>query len=233
MSVTESYRDKAFVVDDADARIRSGEDLLTFATYQQGEALPPGGTAVVPDEPLLDPYLNRADIEIRRFAHVTEPGAFEVGDRTIRLETSFTARHQLDNTLAALHLCDVLGIDAGYVRKGLRVWKERAGGDRGRVIAFHDDEDREPLPFEPVRRIVLGVILTALSFSPVARAWSWPVDGSVVQPFSQWAKRRSGMRAEMVAVSPASMSAVSNSGWLSTSVRIMAGSSHTRPCCRR
>jgi hypothetical protein len=43
MSVTESYRDKAFVVDDADARIRSGEDLLTFATYQQGEALPPGG----------------------------------------------------------------------------------------------------------------------------------------------------------------------------------------------
>ena len=31
------------------------------------EALPPGGTAVVPDEPLLEPYLTRTDIEIRRF----------------------------------------------------------------------------------------------------------------------------------------------------------------------
>jgi UDP-N-acetylmuramoyl-tripeptide--D-alanyl-D-alanine ligase len=73
-------------------------------------ALPPGGTAVVPEEPLLEPYLTRDDVEIRRFGHVEEPGAFRVGDRTIRLETSFTARHQLDNTLAALTVCDVLGV---------------------------------------------------------------------------------------------------------------------------
>ena len=45
------------------------------------EALPPGGTAVVPDEPLLEPYLTRDDIEIRRFGHVEEPGVFRVGDR--------------------------------------------------------------------------------------------------------------------------------------------------------
>ena len=32
------------------------------------EALPPGGIAVVPDEPLLEPYLGRTDIEVRRFA---------------------------------------------------------------------------------------------------------------------------------------------------------------------
>ena len=74
------------------------------------DALPPGGTAVVPEEPLLEPYLTRDDIEIRRFGHVEEPGVFRVGDREIRLETSYTARHQLDNTLAALHVCDVLGI---------------------------------------------------------------------------------------------------------------------------
>jgi len=50
------------------------------------------------------------------------------------------------------NICEVLGIDAGYLRKGLRVWKQRAGGDRGRVVAFHDDDDREPLTIEPLRR---------------------------------------------------------------------------------
>jgi UDP-N-acetylmuramoyl-tripeptide--D-alanyl-D-alanine ligase len=68
-------------------------------------ALPPGGVAVVPEEPLLDPYLGRSDIEIRRFGHVDDPGSFPIA-------TSFTARHQLDNTLAALAVCDVLGVPA-------------------------------------------------------------------------------------------------------------------------
>jgi UDP-N-acetylmuramoyl-tripeptide--D-alanyl-D-alanine ligase len=74
------------------------------------EALPAGGTAVVPEEPLLQPYLTRTDIEIRRFGHVKEPGLFRVGDRELSLRTSYTARHQLDNTLAALIVCDVLGV---------------------------------------------------------------------------------------------------------------------------
>jgi UDP-N-acetylmuramoyl-tripeptide--D-alanyl-D-alanine ligase len=74
------------------------------------EALPPGGIAVVPDEPLLEPYLTRTDIEIRPFGDVEEPGAFEVGGRTIRLETNFSSRHQLRNTLAALTVCDALGL---------------------------------------------------------------------------------------------------------------------------
>ena len=74
------------------------------------EALPPGGTAVVPEEPLLEPYLTRTDIEIRRFGQVEEAGRFRVGDREIRLETSYAGPHQLQNTLAALTVCDVLGI---------------------------------------------------------------------------------------------------------------------------
>jgi UDP-N-acetylmuramoyl-tripeptide--D-alanyl-D-alanine ligase len=74
------------------------------------EALPPGGTAVVPEEPLLEPYLTRDDIEIRRFGRPAQLGRFGVGDRDIALETSFTAPHQLQNTLAALTVCDVLGI---------------------------------------------------------------------------------------------------------------------------
>ncbi|HXJ36489.1 MAG TPA: hypothetical protein VMS22_20835 [Candidatus Eisenbacteria bacterium] len=40
------------------------------------------------------------------------------------------------------NICDVLGIEAAYVRKGLRAWKARAGGERGQVVAFRTD-DRE------------------------------------------------------------------------------------------
>ena len=51
------------------------------------------------------------------------------------------------------NICEVLGIDAEYLRKGLRVWKQRAGGDRGRVVAFHDaDDDREASAIEPLLR---------------------------------------------------------------------------------
>jgi len=64
------------------------------------EALPPGGVAVVPDEPLLQPYLQRDDIEVRRFA------------AEVPFETSFTAQHQLENTRAALAVCEVLGVPA-------------------------------------------------------------------------------------------------------------------------
>jgi UDP-N-acetylmuramoyl-tripeptide--D-alanyl-D-alanine ligase len=62
------------------------------------EALAPGGVAVVPDEPLLEPYLKRDDIEVRRFS------------TDIPFTTSYTARHQLDNTRAALAVCEVLGV---------------------------------------------------------------------------------------------------------------------------
>ena len=62
------------------------------------DALPPGGVAVVPDEPLLEPYLGRHDIEVRRFS------------TDVPFATSYTARHQLDNTRAALAVCEVLGV---------------------------------------------------------------------------------------------------------------------------
>ena len=64
------------------------------------DALPPGGVAVVPDEPVLEPFLTRTDIEIRRFA------------ADVPFETSYTAAHQLENTRAALAVCDVLGVPA-------------------------------------------------------------------------------------------------------------------------
>ena len=62
------------------------------------ESLRPGGIAIVPDEPLLEPYLTRTDIEIRRFA------------TDVPFETNYKAAHQIENTRAALAVCDVLGI---------------------------------------------------------------------------------------------------------------------------
>jgi len=47
------------------------------------------------------------------------------------------------------NICDMLGIDAGYLRNGLRAWKTRAGGDRGQVVAFpgeHVARDVESAP---------------------------------------------------------------------------------------
>jgi UDP-N-acetylmuramoyl-tripeptide--D-alanyl-D-alanine ligase len=111
------------------------------------EALPPGGTAVVPDEPLLEPYLTRTDVEIRRFGHVEEPGVFRVGGRTIRLETSFAARHQLDNTLAALTVCDVLGIPVadGSLEVEFSALREQELELPGGVLLLNDCYNANPL----------------------------------------------------------------------------------------
>jgi UDP-N-acetylmuramoyl-tripeptide--D-alanyl-D-alanine ligase len=68
------------------------------------DALPPGGVAVVPaHEPLLEPYLAREDLEVVRVPDVEDVDPFPVA-------ANFTARHQLQNTLTALAVADVLGI---------------------------------------------------------------------------------------------------------------------------
>ena len=53
------------------------------------------------------------------------------------------------------NICDVLGIDATYLRKGLRRWKQLAGGDRGQLVAFRDDarDDAPDAPAIEPRRI--------------------------------------------------------------------------------
>jgi UDP-N-acetylmuramoyl-tripeptide--D-alanyl-D-alanine ligase len=73
-------------------------------------ALPPRGIAIVPDDPLLEPFLTRDDIDVRRFGTVAEPGVFEVGGRTIRLRTNLAAPYHQQNLLAALHVADALGV---------------------------------------------------------------------------------------------------------------------------
>jgi hypothetical protein len=42
------------------------------------------------------------------------------------------------------NICDVLDLDAGYLRRGLRAWKARAkAGRRGQVVSLRSEEQEE------------------------------------------------------------------------------------------
>ncbi|MFL5954300.1 MAG: UDP-N-acetylmuramoyl-tripeptide--D-alanyl-D-alanine ligase [Gaiellaceae bacterium] len=64
------------------------------------EALPAGGIAVVPDEPLLEPYLQRPGLFVRR----VDPNA------PIPFTTNYTSEHQLLNTRTAVAVAECLEI---------------------------------------------------------------------------------------------------------------------------
>ncbi len=64
------------------------------------DALPAGGTLVVPDEPLLEPYLTRSDIFVKRVdASVPLP-----------FTTDYSSRHQLANTRTAVAVAECLDV---------------------------------------------------------------------------------------------------------------------------
>jgi UDP-N-acetylmuramoyl-tripeptide--D-alanyl-D-alanine ligase len=98
-------------------------------------SLPAGGTAVVPDEPLLAPYLERDDIEVHRF-RPDDVRSFErgtsgsravlaIGGEALELEFPFTARHQAQNAVAALLAARALGVPLpdGRVDVELSRWR--------------------------------------------------------------------------------------------------------------
>ena len=83
-------------------------------------SLPAGGTAVVPNEPLLEPFLGRDDIALERFGPENVV-SFErvdggcklvvaLGEEQLELEFPFTARHQAQNAVAALLAVRALGL---------------------------------------------------------------------------------------------------------------------------
>jgi UDP-N-acetylmuramoyl-tripeptide--D-alanyl-D-alanine ligase len=98
-------------------------------------SLPAGGTAVVPDEPLLAPYLERDDIGIHRF-RPDDVRSFErttsgsravlaIGEEALELEFPFTARHLAQNAVAALLAARALGVPLpdGRVDVELSRWR--------------------------------------------------------------------------------------------------------------
>jgi UDP-N-acetylmuramoyl-tripeptide--D-alanyl-D-alanine ligase len=111
------------------------------------DALPPGGVAVVPDDPVLDPFLTRTDIDIRRFGAVETPGRYAVGGRTIALETPYSSAHQLQNTLAALTVCDALGIriDDGRLEVEFSALREEVVELPDNILLLNDCYNANPL----------------------------------------------------------------------------------------
>jgi UDP-N-acetylmuramoyl-tripeptide--D-alanyl-D-alanine ligase len=66
------------------------------------DALRPGGVAIVPEEPLLEPYLGRDDIDVERVAD----------DSALPFGTAYTSAHQLWNTRLAWAAARKLGVPA-------------------------------------------------------------------------------------------------------------------------
>jgi UDP-N-acetylmuramoyl-tripeptide--D-alanyl-D-alanine ligase len=88
------------------------------------EALPPGGTAVVPaGVPELEPFLGRDDIEVRRFdpravERDGERWRFPLSGATLELSLPFSQRHMAENTLAALTAYEALGLPLERAQEG-------------------------------------------------------------------------------------------------------------------
>jgi UDP-N-acetylmuramoyl-tripeptide--D-alanyl-D-alanine ligase len=119
-------------------------------------ALPAGGSAIVPDEPLLEPYLARDDIQIHRFGeqNVTsferiEGGSrvgFDLGGDTLQLEFPFTARHQAQNAAAALLAVRALGLPLpqGRVEVELSRWRGEESSLPGGGLLINDSYNANP-----------------------------------------------------------------------------------------
>ena len=100
------------------------------------DALPPGGIAIVPEEPLLEPYLTRSDIVVKRVS-ATSPLPFK---------TTYTAAHQLLNTRLAWAAAESLGVPAPTGAALGRVLEAARGGAAaaGRRTAAERLLQREP-----------------------------------------------------------------------------------------
>jgi UDP-N-acetylmuramoyl-tripeptide--D-alanyl-D-alanine ligase len=127
-------------------------------------ALPPGGTVVVPaGDPLLEPYLDREDIEVLRFGpggdvqlmSFTPAGneaALEVDAFGERLELTFpfTSRHNAMNTLAALAAYCALGLPLKEAHRGapdvkLSRWRGEEVPLPGDGLLINDANNANPL----------------------------------------------------------------------------------------
>jgi len=137
------------------------ELLGTIENVAQAKAevvasLPAGGTAIVPDEPLLEPNLGRDDIEIHRFGDQNvvsferiENGSrvvFALGDVSLELEFPFTARHQAQNAAAALLAVQALGLPLpqGRVDVELSRWRGEESPLPGGGLLINDSYNANP-----------------------------------------------------------------------------------------
>jgi UDP-N-acetylmuramoyl-tripeptide--D-alanyl-D-alanine ligase len=137
------------------------ELLGTIENVAQAKAevvgsLPGGGTAIVPDDPLLEPHLGRDDIEIQRFGERnvvsferTEDGSrvrFALEAVQLELAFPFTARHQARNAVAALLAVQALGLPlpSGRVDVELSRWRGDESPLSGGGLLINDSYNANP-----------------------------------------------------------------------------------------
>ena len=100
-------------------------ERVAAANAEAIEALPAGGTAIVPSAAAeLEPHLGRNDVEIQRFGPEDlelENGRarFRLAADVVELDLPFTERHQALNMLAAVHAYAALGLPLERVAEGI------------------------------------------------------------------------------------------------------------------
>jgi UDP-N-acetylmuramoyl-tripeptide--D-alanyl-D-alanine ligase len=105
-------------------------------------ALPPGGTAIVPEEEFP---VEREDIEVVR---LMEPGPERDGDRTVvdGVSFNFTARHQAANAAAALAALEALGLPRPErVDVDLSRWRGEESPLPGDGVLINDAYNANPI----------------------------------------------------------------------------------------
>jgi UDP-N-acetylmuramoyl-tripeptide--D-alanyl-D-alanine ligase len=114
------------------------------------DALPPDGIAIVPaDAPVLEPFIP-AGLDVRRF----DPPDVEVRDGRVLLrfrgreiEFSFAARHQAANAVAALTVCEALGVPLpdGPVEVEFSRWRSQESERPGGGLLINDAWNANPV----------------------------------------------------------------------------------------
>jgi UDP-N-acetylmuramoyl-tripeptide--D-alanyl-D-alanine ligase len=115
-------------------------ERVAEANAEAIEALPPQGTAIVPeDAAALEPFLTREGIEVRRFGpsevETNATTRFVVDGATVELALPFRQRHLALNTLAALHAYAALGLPL-----------ENAAAGVGGIVLSPWRGEEQPLP---------------------------------------------------------------------------------------
>jgi UDP-N-acetylmuramoyl-tripeptide--D-alanyl-D-alanine ligase len=120
-------------------------EAIVRAKSELVEALPAGGTAIVPQ----DLPVARGDLEIVRLG---EAGTRVVGGRTLiewegcEIAFDFTARHQARNALAALHAARALGVEpADTVEVAFSRWRGEESPLPGGGLLVNDAYNANPL----------------------------------------------------------------------------------------